>query len=515
MMRHGWTLLLALVAGRAVAQRSVLPAGGVALITADDVRRRIGIIADDSMLGRATPSPQLDQVAAYVAGELRRFGLKPGGDSGTYLQRYPLEVQRFDPESTTIHVYGGPPTTWRAGHDVLLVDGAPPAGDTTAPAVLVTGSPPGDQALDSSSVTGKVIFVAFGPALHTIALKLLPLRPLALVLVAGFPDSTWQRLPGHAASVRVRNPNDEGGLAIPAVFAVRTATARAVFAQAGLGADSLRTWGDRPLALHPLRGVTLGLAVHQRILERASAPNVIGVLEGSDPMLKHEYVLFTAHMDHIGTPGSGEGCTSRGADSICNGADDDGSGTVAVVGLAQAFATAGEHPKRSLVFMTVSGEERGLWGSAYFADHPTVPLASVVADLNSDMIGRNAKDTLAVIGREHTNLGATLDSVAAAHPELGIKPVGDLWPQEGLFFRSDHYNFAKKGVPILFFTTGLHPDYHQVSDSPDKIDAEKEARLTRLLFYLGLAVANGSRRPRWNPESYQQIVGGGRRAPAP
>jgi Zn-dependent M28 family amino/carboxypeptidase len=255
--------------------------------------------------------------------------------------------------------------------------------------------------------------------------------------------------------------------------------------------------------------------VHQRILERASAPNVIGVLEGSDPTLTHEYVLFTAHMDHIGTPGSGEGCTARGADSICNGADDDGSGTVAVIELAQAFATAGERPKRSLVFMTVSGEERGLWGSAYFADHPTVPLASVVADLNSDMIGRNAKDTLAVIGREHTNLGATLDSVAAAHPELGIKPVGDLWPQEGLFFRSDHYNFAKKGVPILFFTTGLHPDYHQVSDSPDKIDAEKEARLTRLLFYLGLAVANGSSRPRWNPESYKQIVGGGRRAPHP
>jgi hypothetical protein len=511
MTRHGWTLLLALVAGPAAAQRELPPARGVASITGDDVRRRIGIIADDSMLGRATPSPQLEQVAAYVAGEFRRFGLQPGGDSGTYLQRYPLDVQRFDPESTTIYISGGP-TTWRAGHDVLLVDGVPSAGDTTGHAMLVTGSPPGDPALDSSSVTGKVVFVAFGPALHTIALKLLPLRPLALMLIADFPDSVWQRLPGHLASAHVRNPNEVGGLAIPAVFAVRAATARALFTRAGLGVDSLRAWGDRALAVHPVGGVTLQLAVHQRILERASAPNVIGVLEGSDPTLKHEYVLFTAHMDHIGTPSSGEGCTARGGDSICNGADDDGSGTVAVIELAQAFATAGERPKRSLVFMTVSGEERGLWGSAYFADHPTVPLASVVADLNSDMIGRNAKDTLAVIGREHTNLGATLDSVAAAHPELGIKPVGDLWPQEGLFFRSDHYNFAKKGVPILFFTTGLHPDYHQVSDSPDKIDAEKEARLTRLLFYLGLAVANGSSRPRWNPESYKQIVGGGRRA---
>src|SRR5437660_1107311 len=273
-------------------------------------------------------------------------------------------------------------------------------------------------------------------------------------------------------------------------------------------ADSLRVWGDRPLAAHPLADVRMQLAVHQQLLQRTSAPNVVGILEGADATLKKEYVLFTAHMDHIGTPGAGEGCTARGADSICNGADDDGSGTVAVIELAQAFTTARERPKRSLVFMTVSGEERGLWGSAYFADHPTVPLAKVVADLNSDMVGRNAKDTVAVIGREHSNLGRVVDSIALAHPELNIKPVGDLWPQEGLYYRSDHYNFAKKGVPILFFTTELHPDYHQVSDSPDKIDAEKEARFARLVFYLGLAVANTAARPRWNPESYKQIVGG-------
>jgi hypothetical protein len=515
MTRHGSTLVLALVAGPLAAQRPLPPARGVAAITADGVRRRIGIIADDSMLGRATPSPQLDQVAAYVAGEFRRFGLTPGGDSGTYLQRYPLEVQRFDPESTAISVVGRAPTTWRIGHEVLLLAGMPPVGDTTGQAVLVTGSLPGERALDPSAVTGKVIFLAYGPGLDAIARKVSPLRPLALMVVAAFPDSVWQRLPGHAASVRVRNLNEENEDAIQTAFWLRAPAARALFALAGVGADSLRAWGERPLATHPLGGITLHLAVHQRRLERTSAPNVIGILEGSDPTRKREYVLFTAHMDHLGTPGSGEGCETRGADSICNGADDDGSGTVAVIELAEAFATAGERPKRSLVFMTVSGEERGLWGSAYFADHPTVPLASVVADLNSDMIGRNAKDTLAVIGREYSNLGATLDSVAAAHAELGIKPVGDLWPQEGLFFRSDHYNFAKKGVPILFFTTGLHPDYHQVTDSPDKIDVEKEARLTRLLFYLGLAVANGSSRPQWKPESYQRIVGGGRRAPGP
>src|SRR5947208_2578041 len=380
-MRYRLNLLLAVLTVPVAAQRQQPPARGAAAITTEDVRRRIGIIAADSMLGRATPSPQLDQVAAYVASEFRRFGLKPGGDSGTYLQHYPLEVQRFDPDSASIRIAGPLPATWRTGQDVLLVDGQPPAGDSAGAGVVITGSPQGAAALDSTAVTGKVIFLAYGPSVNAIAVKVLPLHPLALLLVADFPDSIW------------------------------------------------------------------------------------------------------------------------------NGADDDGSGTVAVLELAQAFTTARERPKRSLVFMTVSGEERGLWGSAYFADHPTLPLASVVADLNSDMVGRNAKDTLAVIGREHSNLGRAVDSIALAHPELNIKPVGDLWPQEGLYYRSDHYNFAKKGVPILFFTTGLHPDYHQVSDSPDKIDAEKEARFARLVFYLGLAVANTTARPQWNAESYKQIVG--------
>ena len=509
-MRYRLALLLAALPGTVAAQRRQPATSGAASITTADVQRRIGIIADDSMLGRATPSLQLDAVAAYIAGEFRRFGLKPGGDSGTYIQRFPLEVLRFDPESSSVRITSRTPLTWRVGHDILMVEGQVPPGATTGSAAVITGSP--DAAggtLDSASVTAKVVFVAFGPALNAIAAKVIPLKPLAVVLVAGFPDSIWEKLPGREASVTVRNPSAEEGGGVPAVFAVRTATVSTLFAQGGASPDSLRAWADKPLTARPLSDVTMQLDVQQRMLEHASAPNVIGILDGSDATLKREYVLFTAHMDHIGTPSAGEGCTARGADSICNGADDDGSGTVAVLEVAEAFASLRDRPKRSLVFMTVSGEERGLWGSGYFADHPTVPLMNVIADLNSDMVGRNSKDTVAVIGREHSNLGVTLDSVAAAHRELNIKPVGDLWPQEGLFFRSDHFNFAKKGVPILFFTTGLHPDYHQVSDSPDKIDAEKEARFARLVFYMGLAVANGAQRPRWKPESYKQIVGGG------
>ena len=191
-MRYRLALLLAALPVMAAGQRQQSATSGAASITAADIQRRIGIIAADSMLGRATPSPQLDAVATYIAGEFRRFGLKPGGDSGTYLQRFPLEVLRFDPESSTIGITSRTPTTWRVGHDVLLVEGQAPSVATTAPAAVVTGSPDAaGSALDSASVTGKVVFVAYGPALNAIAVKLLPLKPLAVVLVAAFPDSIW------------------------------------------------------------------------------------------------------------------------------------------------------------------------------------------------------------------------------------------------------------------------------------------------------------------------------------
>ena len=204
-------------------------------------------------------------------------------------------------------------------------------------------------------------------------------------------------------------------------------------------------------------------------------------------------------MDHIGvTPG--------GADSVNNGADDDASGTTGVVELAEAFSRAGGRPKRSIIFLTVSGEEKGLWGSRYFSEHPAVPIGRIVADINIDMIGRNWRDTIVAIGKEHSSLGATLDRVNRDHPELNMTAIDDRWPEERFYFRSDHYNFARKGVPILFFFNGVHPDYHRVTDSPDKIDSEKEARILRLIYYLGREVGDAAERPRWNPESYRTIV---------
>ena len=235
------------------------------------------------------------------------------------------------------------------------------------------------------------------------------------------------------------------------------------------------------------------------MLESLTAPNTVGILEGTDPVLKREYLVYSAHMDHIGvTPGR--------ADSVNNGADDDASGTAGVIELAEAFSRPGARPRRSIVFLTVSGEEKGLWGSRYFSEHPAVPIDRIVADLNIDMIGRNWRDTIVAIGKEHSDLGTTLERVNQAHPELGMTAIDDRWPEERFYFRSDHYNFARKGVPVLFFFNGVHADYHQVTDSPDKIDSEKESRILRLLYYLGREIGDAADRPRWRPESYHAIV---------
>jgi Zn-dependent M28 family amino/carboxypeptidase len=294
------------------------------------------------------------------------------------------------------------------------------------------------------------------------------------------------------------------------VFTVRDSSAADLLRAAGEDIAALR--GQTTFSVRLLPGFSGAFHIHFRTDQQVTAPNVIGVLEGSDPVLKNEYLFFTGHMDHVGVAGMGNGCTAVGADSICNGADDDASGTTGVVMLAQAFSRMRPRPRRTLVFMTVSGEERGLWGSQWYATHPLLPLASTVADLNMDMIGRyfdnriGWRDTIAVIGKEHSSLGAVANRVTQEHPDLHMSLVDDIWPGQRFYFRSDHYNFARRGVPILFFFNGTHPDYHRVSDSVDKIDAEKASRIVKMVFYVGLEVANATERPQWNPESRRQIV---------
>jgi hypothetical protein len=475
-------------------------------ISPEDIRRRIGIIADDSMRGRDTPSPELDKVAQYIAGEYRRLGLMPGGDRGTFIQRYSIDRVRIVAESSAAFVHGGgADIAFSYGTDFVFVDNTFDSGDYAGDLVLLSGSLGAALTGDSASLAGKML-ITNRPRNRGEFQRVLAWKPRGVVFVGTAPDSLWRRNVERSIQPQLRDPGRL--LGPPALLAVRAASLQPVLAR--LGQDLTAAQNATSLEIKPLAGAQLHVHARMQAQDHNSAPNVVGILEGSDPTLKNEYVVFSGHMDHVGVAGprGSGGCRAKGADSICNGADDDGSGTVAVVEIAQAFAGMQPRPKRSIIFLNVSGEEKGLWGSEYFSDHPAVPINAIVADLNIDMIGRNWKDTIVAIGKEHSDLGATLNRVGAAHPELNMRPIDDIWPEENFYFRSDHYNFARKGVPILFFFSGTHADYHQVSDSPDKIDAEKESRVAQLIFYLGVDVANSAERPKWNPDSYKRIVSG-------
>jgi len=476
-------------------------------ITADDIARRIGVIAHDSMRGRDTPSPELEEVATYIAAEFRRFGLRPAGDSGSYLQRYGIVRKAVDTARTRVVLTGPTTTTLKAGVDVNLVRFGPlPDREVVGPIVLFTGPTDSSNPLGGVDVRGAWVAQALTASPQGVQLDqhlattAFQSGAAGLLIITNRPDAQWQNRLSRVTAPLV-TLEGVGGDPAPVIVEIRDETAVRLF-----GLDVAAARAATRHATRRLEGFTLSFRPVERVVSRVTAPNVVGVVEGSDPTLKNEYLVYSAHMDHVGVAGTGSGCSAVGADSICNGADDDASGTIAVVEAAESFAMLQPRPKRSIMFLTVSGEEKGLWGSAYFADHLPIPANQIVANLNLDMVGRNWKDTIAVIGKEHSDLGSTLNRVAAAHPELRMQPIDDIWPQENFYFRSDHYNFARKGIPILFFFNGTHPDYHQPSDHPSAIDAEKEARIVQLVFYLGLEVANAAERPKWNPESYRRIV---------
>jgi hypothetical protein len=233
-----------------------------------------------------------------------------------------------------------------------------------------------------------------------------------------------------------------------------------------------------------------------------SAPNVVALLRGSDPVLREEYIVFSAHIDHVGV-----GPPDASGDSIYNGADDDASGTAAVLAVARAFAALAERPLRSIVFLGVSGEEKGLYGSEHFMERPVVSAAGIIANINLDMIGRNSPDFVAAVGFDYSTLGALARDIARANADLGLRVVPDPWPSEQLFFRSDHFNFARKGVPALFFTSGLHEDYHRPSDEVENIDTNKAARIAQLAFQLAHRMAATREPPQWTDRGLRDVLG--------
>jgi hypothetical protein len=496
---HRLTLLgLALIVAPLSAQTAPALSRAAASITGAGVAHRIGIIAADSMMGRDTPSRGLELTAGYVADQFQKFGLKPGGDRG-WLQRYPITRHRLDLGQSRVVFVAGSRKDLATFTSSARYDGGPVPEKPVNGTPLLVGGPQTTETADRLGVRGKIVLYVPQAGVETAAaqqvLRVLYLAgPKALVTLsdadsarfaAAIPRQTPQRTVVGTASDR------------PVALQVLVGAVASALSAAGADLSALR--GAREPIARELPGLKVDIEMKDSITSSLSAPNTVGILEGSDPRLKDEYLVYSAHMDHIGiTPGQ--------PDSINNGADDDASGTVGVIELAEAFSRRGARPKRSIIFLTVSGEEKGLWGSKYFTEHSPVPIDQIVADINMDMIGRNWSDTIVAIGKEHSDLGATLNRVNAAHRELDMTAIDDRWPAERFYFRSDHYNFARKGVPILFFFNGVHEDYHQVTDSPDKINSDKEARILRLLFYLGQEVGNAPGRPQWKPESYREIV---------
>lgn len=491
--------VLSLAAPLTAAAQSAVPApvaAAAGTITGDDVIRRIGVIADDSMLGRDTPSAGLEKTAAWVAGEFRRFGLKPGGENGSWFQRYAISLRKLESAKSFLVLRSGA-TEVRVpfSASARLARGPVPSAPVSGDVVLIGGALSVDAAAQAP-LKDKIALVVPNPtsAHADQAIRaILAAGPRAVLLLSPLDSAAFA--PRLLAQARERTVVDFGERR-PPVVEVRERAVAKVLQAAGVRPTELRT-AQTSVVRSPK--LTSSLTLVETVLRSETAPNTVGILEGSDPALRHEYVLFSAHMDHIGI-------SAGQPDSINNGADDDASGTAGVVELAEAMSQPGARPRRSVIFLTVSGEEKGLWGSRYFSEHPAVPLKDVVADINIDMIGRNWPDTIVAIGKEHSDLGKTLERVNAAHPELGMHAIDDRWPEERFYFRSDHYNFARKGVPILFFFNGVHEDYHRVSDSVDKINGEKESRILKLLFYLGQEIGNAAERPKWNPESYREIV---------
>lgn len=489
-------ILAFLPATTLAAQGRALPVTPVATITAEDIMRRVSLVAHDTMMGRNTPSRGLELTAAYVAEEFRRAGLRPAGDSGSYIQRFGLTRWLVDTTMSWLALSRGKTRSIaRLGIDARYIDGVVPQEPIRGDLVVLGSSSTAREVADKIVMLVVDFSRPVGAALNRRVQDLASAGARAVLVLSNRDTATFaDRL---SLSGVPRLTRDSARTVAAPVFEVHERALGPVLAAAGVEVARIRRGAGGGAAR--LTGMQVEIRVERKVLARLRAPNVVGVLEGTDPVLRREYVAYSAHIDHIGiTPGQ--------PDSINNGADDNASGVAGLLELVEAFATPGERPRRSLIFLAPSAEEPGLLGSAHFTEHPPVPLESIVADINMDLIGRNWRDSVIAVGIEQSDLGETLDRVVRTHRELRMTPIADRWPEERIFYRSDHYNFARRGVPILFFTSGTHPDYHRPTDEPRLIDAEKETRLIRLLFYLGAEVANQKSRPRWHPDSYRQIV---------
>jgi len=509
-------------------------------ISASDLMTRLYIFADDSMMGRETGTRGHLISTAYIANELARLGLQPAGDNGTFFQNVPMIRRAFD-EKSTITVGS---TTLHGGTDFIATaaTGMLPALGTVD---VVFGGRAGDTtgAVPPDQVRGKLLLQypaqrgagrgGFGGRGG---------RGGGAAVVATIEEIAPQalQLATHPREGQVTLKIPPAGSQPGAVSLTLTPSA----AQTLLGVDPMSaTKGQAG------KSATLHLVFDE---ESAPARNVVAIIPGSDAKLRSEYVALGAHNDHVGYLTSApqdhdslhvfrqaqfaiSGLVRRGQqpsveqqgqlsalrvnfdslrrahpvrrDSIRNGADDDGSGSVTLLEIAEAFARAPEKPERSLLFVWHTGEEKGLLGSRWVTDHLPVPADSIVAQLNMDMVGRGAAQDipgggdryLELVGsrRLSTELGDIVEQVNKTESlpftfDYQYDANGD---PENIYCRSDHYNYARLGIPVVFFTTGLHGDYHQVTDEPQYIDYPHMARIGQFVHDIAVVVGNLDHRP--------------------
>jgi hypothetical protein len=516
------SLFAQLVAAQAPLPLKHAPQPTTAAITAADLMTRLYIFADDSMMGRQAGTEYNLKGTAYIESEVRKLGLKPAGDNGGYFQDVPL-VQRTLADNVSLSAEG---TTFARPTDFLVFDGGTSSAIDGVQTIFAGTFPDTAHMISAAQANGKVLILNVSP---------------------GAPQSALMRYAGAAAIfipiLDMLPPQAIQFLSSPGRVTMKSDQAPGptrVFISRKTAAALLGTPIDQAAP------GTVGQTVHGSIAfveKPAPGRNVVAILPGSDPKVRDEYVAIGAHNDHIGfthtpldhdslrayntvirpqgadspnrTPSADEWTRIRamtdslhvlhgGArlDSISNGADDDGSGSVAVLEIAEAFAKERAKPRRSILFVWHTGEELGLFGSTYFTDHPTVPRESIVAQLNIDMIGRGGPQDMAnggpgyltLIGsrRLSTELGDLVETVnkdTKAGFTFDYQFDANGHPEQ-FYCRSDHYEYARYGIPIVFFSTGGHRDYHQLTDEPQYIDYDHFARVTQLVHDIAARVAN-------------------------
>ena len=509
--------------------------GTVSAITPADLERRLFIIAHDSMMGRETGSEGAFKTTAYVAAEFQRLGLQPAGDNGTYFQVVPFWRITIDPSSRLM--VGG--STLAVRRDFLP---SSPVTMRTLDADAVFAGPVNDpeRLIGADQARGRFVVVDLPAGVSMRSVQLNARRwpdaaAVALVALDAMPPEAIARI----VEGRVAPDSSLNAVFPPVIFIARSA------ATSILGAD--------PATLSP---GALGKRVSGRV-GFTSAPvafparNVVAILPGRDPTLRGEYVALTAHNDHVGFDHApvdhdsirafnrvvrpmGADSPLREAtpaewariraildslrrlrpprpDSIRNGADDDGAGTVSILEIAEALATSPERPRRSILFVNHTAEEAGLLGSAWFTDHATVPTDSIVAEIDQDMVGRGlttdyprgttpADPTyLEVVGDQRLSkeFGRMLEAANARQPVPFVFDRTYAQPGHPLqyYCRADHYNYARYGIPAVALSRGEHLDYHQVTDEPQYISYPDLARVSRMVYDAALSIANADHRP--------------------